>query len=142
MPVYGKGLNIRDWLYVVDHCDAIESVIKNGKAGEVYNIGGNNEWANIDIVNHICKIMDKKMNWDFDSSSLITFVSDRPGHDLRYAIDASKIKHDCGWVPSYDFSVGIEKTIDWYLSNQEWLSEVTSGQYKLYYDKFYQQSIS
>ena len=142
LPVYGKGLNIRDWLYVVDHCDAIESVIKNGKAGEVYNIGGNNEWANIDIVNHICKIMDKKMNWDFDSSSLITFVSDRPGHDLRYAIDASKIKHDCGWVPSYDFSVGIEKTIDWYLSNQEWLSEVTSGQYKLYYDKFYQQSIS
>jgi len=141
LPIYGKGENIRDWLYVTDHCDAIEAVVSTGRIGEVYNIGGNNEWKNIDIVEKICEIMDKKMAWDFNSKELITFVSDRLGHDMRYAIDANKIKNECNWEPKYQFPEGIDSTIDWYLSNKKWLEDVTSGQYQLYYDAFYQKDL-
>ncbi|MHB1276819.1 MAG: dTDP-glucose 4,6-dehydratase [Bacteroidia bacterium] len=138
LPVYGKGENIRDWLYVVDHARAIDVVFHHGKEGETYNIGGFNEWKNIDIVNLICSILDKKLGRsDGASKLLITYVTDRAGHDHRYAIDAKKIMNELGWEPSLQFEEGIDKTIDWYLENEEWMREVTSGGYQAYYDEHY-----
>lgn len=138
LPVYGKGENIRDWLYVEDHARAIDTIFHSGKAGEVYNIGGNNEWKNIDLVLLLCRIMDKKLNReDGECEKLITYVKDRPGHDLRYAIDASKLTSETGWRPETSFEVGLERTVDWYLTNQEWLRNVTSGEYLQYYTKMY-----
>ena len=128
LPVYGKGENVRDWLYVIDHARAIDEVFHNGEMGETYNIGGFNEWKNIDIVHLLCSIMDKKLGrQEGESSKLITFVTDRAGHDLRYAIDASKVMNELGWEPSLQFEEGLEKTVDWYLENEEWLERVTSG---------------
>lgn len=138
LPVYGKGLNVRDWLYVVDHARAIEVVFNNGKTGETYNIGGHNEWKNIDIVELVCDLTDEKLNRQAGSARrLITFVKDRAGHDMRYAIDASKIERELGWKPSLQFEKGIALTIDWYLKNEEWLNGVTSGDYRAYYNKQY-----
>ncbi len=138
LPVYGKGENVRDWLYVVDHARAIDMVFHKGKNGETYNIGGFNEWKNIDIVHLLCRVMDKKLNKEEGSTAkLITFVSDRAGHDLRYAIDANKIMKELGWQPSLQFEEGLDKTIDWYLSNQEWMEEITSGAYQQYYENQY-----
>lgn len=140
LPVYGKGLNVRDWLYVVDHARAIEVVFNEGKSGETYNIGGHNEWKNIDIVELVCDLTDEKLKRDTGSArQLITFVKDRAGHDMRYAIDASKIERELGWKPSLQFEKGIALTIDWYLKNEEWLNGVTSGDYRAYYDKQYAQ---
>lgn len=139
LPVYGDGLFTRDWLYVVDHAKAIDTVFHNGKIGDTYNIGGFNEWTNIDLIKLLCGIMDEKLGRDKGSSAqLITFVKDRPGHDKRYAIDASKIKTELGWEPSLQFAEGLEKTIDWYLNNQDWLDNVTSGEYQNYYQNQYQ----
>ena len=134
IPIYGDGLNVRDWLYVIDHCEAIDTVFHKGDKGETYNIGGNNEWANIDIVNLICEIMDEKLNLLPDKSSkhLIKFVNDRAGHDRRYAIDASKIKNKLGWVPKWSFEDGIEITINWFLSNKDWIENIKSGEYLQY----------
>tara|TARA_B100001248_G_scaffold260979_1_gene250754 strand:+ start:460 stop:1506 length:1047 start_codon:yes stop_codon:yes gene_type:complete len=138
LPVYGDGLFTRDWLYVVDHARAIDTVFFNGKIGDTYNIGGFNEWTNIDLIKLLCGIMDEKLGRQKGSSSqLITFVKDRPGHDKRYAIDASKIKTELGWEPSLQFAEGLEKTIDWYLNNQDWLDNVTSGEYQNYYQNQY-----
>jgi dTDP-glucose 4,6-dehydratase len=131
LPVYGNGLNIRDWLHVRDHCEAIDVVLHKGISGEVYNIGGNNEWKNIDIV----KLLLNKLN---KPESLITYVTDRLGHDLRYAIDASKIKRELGWEPRYTFEHGIDETIRWYLENKEWWQRIISGDYKEYYKKMYE----
>ncbi len=139
LPVYGDGLFTRDWLYVVDHARAIDIVFHNGKLGDTYNIGGFNEWTNIDLIKQLCGIMDEKLGREQGSSAkLITFVKDRPGHDKRYAIDATKIKTELGWEPSLQFAEGLEKTIDWYLNNQDWLDNVTSGEYKNYYQNQYQ----
>ena len=139
LPVYGDGLFTRDWLYVVDHARAIDTVFHNGKIGDTYNIGGFNEWTNIDLIKLLCGIMDEKLGRDKGSSAqLITFVKDRPGHDKRYAIDATKIKSELGWEPSLQFAEGLEKTIDWYLNNQDWLDNVTSGEYQNYYQNQYQ----
>lgn len=139
LPVYGKGENVRDWLFVEDHATAIDTIFHKGKAGEVYNIGGNNEWKNIDLVNFLCDVMDKKLGRESGTSSnLITYVTDRPGHDLRYAIDASKLISETGWRPSVTFEIGLEKTVDWYLANQEWLKNVTSGEYLKYYNNMYE----
>ncbi|WP_418501888.1 dTDP-glucose 4,6-dehydratase [Flagellimonas sp.] len=139
LPVYGNGNYTRDWLYVKDHAAAIDLVFHEGRDGETYNIGGFNEWKNIDLTKLLCRLMDKKLNrLEGTSEKLITFVKDRPGHDLRYAIDASKINRELGWKPSVTFEEGLERTIDWYLDNQEWLDHVTSGDYKLYYQKQYQ----
>jgi dTDP-glucose 4,6-dehydratase len=139
LPVYGKGENIRDWLFVEDHAKAIDTIFHKGKAGEVYNIGGNNEWKNIDLVHLLCKIMDNKLKRpEGTSAKLIAYVKDRPGHDLRYAIDASKLKRELGWGPETTFEVGLEKTVDWYLSNETWLKNVTSGNYLQYYSNMYQ----
>ncbi|HOI16522.1 MAG TPA: dTDP-glucose 4,6-dehydratase [Geobacteraceae bacterium] len=138
LPVYGDGLNVRDWLHVKDHSRAVETVLKRGVPGEVYNIGGNNEWRNIDIVNLVCDLLDGKLGRTVGANRrLITFVTDRPGHDRRYAIDASKMRSELGWEPSYTFEKGINETIDWYLANQEWVREVTSGAYRDYYEKMY-----
>jgi dTDP-glucose 4,6-dehydratase len=138
LPVYGDGLNVRDWLHVKDHSLAIETVLKRGQLGGVYNIGGNNEWRNIDIVNLVCDLLDGKLNRrQGENRSLITFVKDRPGHDRRYAIDAAKINSDLGWEPSYTFERGIEETIDWYLANSTWVEDVTSGAYRDYYENQY-----
>ncbi len=138
LPVYGKGENIRDWLYVVDHARAIDALFHKGKIGDVYNIGGNNEWKNIDLVHLLCSIMDKKLGRATGSSAqLITFVKDRPGHDLRYAIDSTKLQNELGWSPSVRFEEGLEKTVDWYLGNTEWLNHVTSGTYRDYYQQMY-----
>ncbi|EAZ83181.1 dTDP-glucose 4,6-dehydratase [Algoriphagus machipongonensis] len=138
LPVYGKGENIRDWLFVKDHARAIDTVFHSGKAGDTYNIGGFNEWKNIDIVRLLCQKMDEKLGREKGTSEkLITFVTDRAGHDMRYAIDASKIKDELGWEPSLQFEEGIELTIDWYLNNQEWLDHVTSGAYQDYYSDLY-----
>ncbi len=138
LPVYGDGNYTRDWLYVKDHADAIDLIFHEGKQSETYNIGGFNEWKNIDLVKLLCQQMDKKLNRDLGASEkLITFVKDRPGHDLRYAIDASKINKELGWKPSVTFEEGLEKTIDWYLNNEDWLNNVTSGTYKSYYQKQY-----
>ena len=139
LPVYGDGLFTRDWLYVVDHARAIDIVFHNGKLGDTYNIGGFNEWTNIDLIKLLCCIMDEKLGREQGSSAqLITFVKDRPGHDKRYAIDATKIKTELGWEPSLQFAEGLEKTIDWYLNNQDWLDNVTSGEYQNYYQNQYQ----
>ena len=139
LPVYGDGLFTRDWLYVVDHARAIDTVFHNGKIGDTYNIGGFNEWTNIDLIKLLCGIMDEKLGKQKGSSAqLITFVKDRPGHDKRYAIDATKIKSELGWEPSLQFAEGLEKTIDWYLNNQDWLDNVTSGEYQNYYQNQYQ----
>ena len=139
LPVYGDGLFTRDWLYVVDHARAIDMVFHNGKEGDTYNIGGFNEWTNVDLIKLLCGIMDEKLDRDKGSSAqLITFVKDRPGHDKRYAIDATKIKSELGWEPSLQFAEGLEKTIDWYLNNQDWLDNVTSGEYQNYYQNQYQ----
>lgn len=139
LPVYGDGNYTRDWLYVLDHAVAIDTVFHNGKNGETYNIGGFNEWKNIDLVKLLCGLMDRKLKRaEGTSEKLITYVKDRPGHDLRYAIDANKLKDELGWVPSVTFEEGLELTIDWYLENQQWLDHVTSGDYKEYYKKQYQ----
>jgi len=138
LPVYGKGENIRDWLYVIDHARAIDVVFHQGINGETYNIGGFNEWTNIDLIKLLCTIMDKKLGRDAGSSEqLITYVTDRKGHDMRYAIDASKIKNELNWMPSVTFEEGLEKTIDWYLDNKDWLANVTSGDYQKYYQEMY-----
>jgi len=131
IPIYGDGLNVRDWLYVIDHCEAIDTVFHKGDKGETYNIGGHNEWSNIDIVNLICEIMDDKLNLPYyrSSKNLIQFVADRAGHDRRYAIDASKIQDELGWTPKWSFEDGIETTIDWYLSNKDWIENIKSGEY-------------
>jgi len=138
IPIYGKGENVRDWLYVNDHAAAIDIIFHNGKNGETYNIGGNNEWKNIDLIRLLCKIMDKKLGrTDGESEKLITFVTDRAGHDLRYAIDSSKLQRELGWKPSLQFEEGLEKTVDWYLANEAWVENVTSGEYQKYYEKQY-----
>jgi dTDP-glucose 4,6-dehydratase len=134
LPVYGDGLNVRDWLHVKDHSAAIERVLKYGKIGEVFNIGGNNEWRNIDIVHLVCDLMDDRLGRSSgESRGLISFVQDRKGHDRRYAIDASKLKRELSWEPGYTFERGIAETIDWYLDNQGWVEEVVSGAYREYY---------
>lgn len=130
LPVYGEGLNVRDWLYVEDHCKAIDLIIHNGRVGEVYNIGGHNEKQNIEIVKTICKTLDKP-------ESLITYVRDRKGHDMRYAIDPTKIHNELGWLPETKFEDGIKKTIQWYLDHKDWWEEIISGEYQNYYDKMY-----
>jgi dTDP-glucose 4,6-dehydratase len=138
VPVYGKGENIRDWLWVEDHARAIDLIFHDGTVGETYNIGGNNEWKNIDLVRLLCDVMDKKLERaPGTSQKLITFVKDRAGHDLRYAIDSNKLQRELGWFPSVDFERGLEITVDWYLSNEEWLNNVTSGDYLHYYDNQY-----
>ncbi|MGB5783361.1 MAG: dTDP-glucose 4,6-dehydratase [Eudoraea sp.] len=140
LPVYGDGKYTRDWLFVKDHASAIDLVFHKGKDFETYNIGGFNEWQNIDLVKLLCKLMDQKLDRVAGSSAkLITYVKDRPGHDLRYAIDASKINKELGWRPSVTFEEGLELTIDWYLENQEWLDHVTSGNYQEYYEKMYKE---
>lgn len=139
LPVYGKGENVRDWLWVNDHARAIDVIFHQGKLGETYNIGGNNEWKNIDLIHLMCSIMDRKLGREEGSSAkLITYVTDRQGHDFRYAIDSSKLMNELGWTPSLEFEEGLEKTIDWYLQNVEWLEHVTSGAYMQYYDQMYQ----
>lgn len=141
LPIYGDGKFTRDWLYVIDHARAIDTIFHFGEVGATYNIGGFNEWKNIDLVQLLCDRMDVKLNRKLgESRELITFVKDRPGHDLRYAIDASKIKNELGWEPSVTFEQGLEATIDWYLQNEEWLQRVTSGDYKEYYNKQYQKT--
>lgn len=130
LPVYGDGLNVRDWLYVEDHCKAIDMILHDGRIGEVYNIGGHNEKANIDVVKTVLSILGK-------DESLITYVKDRPGHDMRYAIDPTKIKNELGWYPETSFNEGIKKTVEWYLQNEDWWQEITSGEYTKYYEKMY-----
>lgn len=138
IPIYGKGENVRDWLWVEDHARAIDVIFHQGKTGETYNVGGNNEWRNIDLIRLLCRIMDRKLGLSTgESEQLITFVQDRAGHDLRYAIDASKIRKELGWQPSLDFEEGLEKTVDWYMNNQKWLDDVTSGAYLDYYRQQY-----
>jgi dTDP-glucose 4,6-dehydratase len=138
LPVYGKGENVRDWLWVDDHARAIDLIFHKGTPGQKYNIGGFNEWKNIDLVKLLCKIMDKKLGrTEGESENLITCVKDRPGHDLRYAIDASKLNGELGWKPSLSFEEGLEKTVDWYLQNQEWVQHVTSGEYQKFYNEQY-----
>jgi dTDP-glucose 4,6-dehydratase len=138
LPVYGKGDNIRDWLWVEDHASAIDAIFHNGRIGESYNVGGLNEWTNIKLVKFLCQLMDKKLNRISGSSEkLISFVGDRAGHDKRYAIDASKLERELGWKPSITFEEGLEKTVDWYLENQDWVKKVTSGEYQEYYQKMY-----
>lgn len=138
LPVYGDGLYTRDWLYVKDHASAIDTIFHQGKAGETYNIGGFNEWKNIDLVKLLCRLMDEKIGRaKGESEQLITYVKDRPGHDRRYAIDANKIKEQFGWEPSVTFEQGLSETIDWYLTNKEWLQHVTSGSYQHYYESMY-----
>ncbi|MFN5619776.1 MAG: dTDP-glucose 4,6-dehydratase [Flavobacteriales bacterium] len=140
LPVYGKGENIRDWLWVEDHARAIDLIFHRGKSGETYCIGGNNEWKNIDVVQLLCKLMDDKLGRaQGESAKLITYVTDRPGHDARYAIDASKLKNELGWEPTQPFEELLSKTIDWYLSNEAWLEQVTSGNYRSYYETQYGQ---
>jgi dTDP-glucose 4,6-dehydratase len=138
LPVYGKGENIRDWLWVEDHAKAIDTIFHEGRLGESYNVGGLNEWKNIDLVQYLCAMMDRKLDREVGTSaSLITYVTDRKGHDLRYAIDASKLEHELNWKPSITFEEGLEKTVDWYLANHDWVDQVTSGAYKTYYNAMY-----
>lgn len=138
IPVYGKGENVRDWLWVEDHARAIDTIFHNAQSGQTYNIGGHNEWKNIDLIKLLCSIMDKKLNRpEGTSAKLITYVTDRAGHDLRYAIDSSKLQQELGWVPSLQFEEGLEKTVDWYLENEDWLQQITSGAYQEYYQKQY-----
>ena len=138
LPVYGKGDNVRDWLWVKDHCEAIDVIFHKGKRGETYNIGGNNEWQNIDLIHLLCDQVDKKLGRKMgESRKLIHFVHDRPGHDLRYAIDASKLQNELGWSPSVTFEEGLALTVDWYLNNAAWIENVLSGEYRSYYQKQY-----
>jgi len=138
VPVYGQGENVRDWLFVEDHAKAIDLIFHKAETGKTYNIGGHNEWKNIDLIHLLCRIMDKKLNRNAGASaSLIRFVKDRAGHDLRYAIDATQIQQELGWTPSLTFETGLEQTVDWYLTNTEWLSQVTSGTYLKYYEQQY-----
>jgi len=138
IPVYGKGENVRDWLYVEDHASAIDLIFHGGKVGETYNIGGNNEWKNLDLILLLCRIMDKKLNRvKGTSEKLITYVKDRPGHDLRYAIDSSKLQKELGWSPIHEFADGLERTVEWYLTNAKWLDRVLSGDYSKYYERMY-----
>ncbi|HEY9534228.1 MAG TPA: dTDP-glucose 4,6-dehydratase [Mucilaginibacter sp.] len=138
VPVYGKGENIRDWLWVEDHARAIDVIFHKAATGTTYNIGGHNEWKNIDLIKTLCSIMDRKLDRaEGESAALITFVTDRAGHDLRYAIDATRLKNELGWVPGITFEEGLEKTVDWYLANEEWLNNVTSGHYQQYYAEQY-----
>lgn len=138
LPIYGKGENVRDWLFVEDHVRAIDVIFHQGCIGETYNIGGHNEWTNISLVRELCKQMDQKLGREPGTNEkLITYVTDRAGHDLRYAIDATKLKEELGWMPSLQFEEGLSKTIDWYLANQEWLNNVTSGAYQQYYQEMY-----
>lgn len=138
LPVYGKGENVRDWLYVIDHARAIDLIFCKGRMGDTYNIGGFNEWKNLDLVKLLCRIMDEKLDREPGSSEqLITYVTDRAGHDLRYAIDANKVMEELGWKPSLQFEEGLSKTVDWYLANTEWLEHVTSGSYQKYYQEQY-----
>ena len=138
MPVYGDGKYTRDWLFVEDHAVAIDLVFHEGKNHDTYNIGGFNEWQNIDLVKLLCKIMDEKLGRAAGTSEqLIAYVKDRPGHDLRYAIDATKINKELGWKPSVTFEQGLERTVTWYLENQTWLNNITSGEYATYYEKQY-----
>ncbi|MDR2963151.1 MAG: dTDP-glucose 4,6-dehydratase [Bacteroidales bacterium] len=138
LPIYGKGDNIRDWLYVIDHARAIDTIFHNAADGETYNIGGNNEWTNLDLVKYLCAVMDKKLGRaEGESAQLITFVTDRAGHDKRYAIDSSKLMRKLGWKPSVTFEQGLKKTVDWYLANEEWLHNVVSGEYENYYKTMY-----
>lgn len=139
IPIYGKGENVRDWLWVNDHATAIDLIFHKGKIGEIYNIGGNNEWKNIDLIKKLCEIMDRKLGQaEGESAKLITFIKDRPGHDLRYAIDSSKLQKELGWKPSVNFEEGLEKTVEWYLENEEWLNNVINGDYLKYYEEQYQ----
>lgn len=139
VPVYGKGENVRDWLWVEDHARAIDTIFHQAKAGDTYNIGGHNEWKNIDLIHLLCRIMDEKLGrTPGESAALITYVTDRAGHDLRYAIDSSKLQNDLNWVPSLQFEEGLKKTVDWYLENQDWLENVTSGHYQDYYKQQYE----
>jgi len=138
VPVYGKGENVRDWLWVEDHARAIDVIFHKAASGQTYNIGGHNEWKNIDLIRLLCSIMDRKLGRAAgESAKLITFVKDRAGHDLRYAIDATKLKRELGWEPSLQFEEGLEKTVDWYLANEAWLQDVTSGHYQQYYAEQY-----
>lgn len=138
VPIYGKGENVRDWLWVEDHAMAIDLIFHKAESGTTYNIGGHNEWKNIDLIRLLCKIMDRKLGREEGASEeLLTFVTDRAGHDLRYAIDSSKLQEDLGWTPSLQFEEGLEKTVDWYLANEDWLNNVTSGNYQTYYQEQY-----
>lgn len=138
LPIYGKGDNIRDWLWVEDHASAIDTIFHNGRVGESYNVGGLNEWTNIELVRFLCRLMDEKLGRNTgESEELITYVTDRAGHDKRYAIDATKLEKELGWKPSITFEIGLSKTVDWYLENQEWVEKVTSGSYKDYYENMY-----
>ncbi len=138
LPIYGKGENVRDWLFVEDHARAIDVIFHKGRIGETYNIGGHNEWTNIALVKELCRQMDQKLGRAAgENEELITYVKDRAGHDLRYAIDSTKLKVELGWVPSLQFEEGLSKTIDWYLNNSEWLADVTSGTYQKYYEGMY-----
>ena len=138
LPVYGKGINVRDWLYVVDHARAIDLIFHKGQTGSTYNIGGNNEWRNIDLIKKLIEILDHKLGRPEGTSlSLITYVTDRAGHDLRYAIDATKLHTELGWQPTIQFDEGFDATVDWYLANEKWLNNVTSGSYQEYYRKMY-----
>lgn len=138
LPVYGKGENVRDWLWVIDHASAIDLIYHRGKDGQTYNIGGHNEWKNIDLIRLLCEIMDRKLGREpGESVELITYVTDRAGHDLRYAIDSGKLQRELGWSPSIRFEEGLERTVEWYLENQEWLDQVTSGAYMEYYETMY-----
>jgi dTDP-glucose 4,6-dehydratase len=140
IPIYGKGENIRDWLYVIDHAQAIDIIYHKGKTGDTYNIGGNNEWKNIDLIYLLCKIMDEKLGKQKGTSEkLITFVKDRAGHDLRYAIDSIKLQNELGWKPSVTFEQGLDKTVEWYLLNEDWIKHITSGSYEQYYRKQYKE---
>jgi dTDP-glucose 4,6-dehydratase len=138
LPVYGKGDNIRDWLWVEDHASAIDTIFHQGRIGESYNVGGLNEWTNIELVRFLCQLMDEKLGREKgESEKLITYVTDRAGHDKRYAIDASKLENELNWMPSIKFEEGLSKTVDWYLENQDWVNKVTSGSYKEYYENMY-----
>ena len=139
LPIYGKGENIRDWLWVNDHVSAIETIFHKGTIGESYNVGGLNEWTNIDLVKYLCRLLDKKLGRaEGENEQLITYVTDRAGHDMRYAIDATKLEDELNWRPSLQFEEGLENTVDWYLKNSEWIEEVTSGSYRAYYENMYQ----
>jgi len=138
IPIYGKGENVRDWLWVDDHARAIDVIFHKGETGETYNIGGHNEWTNIDLIHKLCAILDRKLGRKpGESAQLITYVKDRAGHDLRYAIDSSKLQRELGWVPSLQFEEGLEKTVDWYLNNEDWLENIINGEYQNYYNKQY-----